>query len=170
MPSEFICLSQFLYLVDMCKHVHLALLTAAKRNINVIQERERLAADIVKNKHYSWDRDHLEVINHNDDISIVTTKDMICTCTAYSHQIKCVCLHVAEMLCFNWDDQVNVFISDLISMEKIPSTQEIIHHKISDIFNWISRGEVELTVNAEDILKQVTILHSMMSKAKYKLN
>ena len=146
----------------------MALVKAAERNINIAEERERLAVEIVKQKRYNWDNDHLEVVGYHGDVNIVSTKDMVCTCNAYSHQVKCVCIYVTEMLCYHWPEHMTVFIPESVNAPKILSNAEIIQHKITEMFNWMSQGQIDLSNNSEEILAHTNLLHATLAKVKYK--
>ena len=82
----------------MCKHVHLALLIAASRTIDIEMERSSQANQIFESQQYFHDKTNhqIEIFCLNCTVSFFNLETYSCSCFAYSHGIKCVCSEVAQ--------------------------------------------------------------------------
>lgn len=82
----------------MCKHVHLALLIAASRNIDIEMERSYQVNEVLESEQYFHDKTNkqIEIFSVSCSVSFVNLETYSCSCFAYSHGINCVCSKVAK--------------------------------------------------------------------------
>ena len=82
----------------MCKHYHLEMLIAASKNINIDEERDKRAADIIESGNFFLDVNNktCEIMLSSGALSLIHLDNYTCSCLASSHGIPCVCLSVAK--------------------------------------------------------------------------
>ena len=144
--------------------MHLALLVAGTRNINVEMERTKQAEWIFNTKNFYHDvlNNQIEVLSAKGDISVVNIENMSCSCFANSHGVHCFCLSVVEMI----DPPVTPITSDYTYKEELNKNIEqtlpkSIDHEILGYLN-----EVSLFVHSDQFQhfpekKKQNILNSM---------
>ena len=119
----------------MCKHIHLSMLVAASRDINLEKERILNADEIFGSGQFFYDinNNQVEVVSLTGVLSIVNLDSNTCNCFASSHGILCVCRLVAKRVvpCQNNDnDQGNIEVA-------IQLPEKTLEMKIEHKFNQI---------------------------------
>lgn len=115
----------------MCKHIHLGMLVASSRNIDLEKERICQANQIFACGQFFHDENNneLEVLSLYGLVSIVNLDSYKCSCFANSHGIICVCSLVAKKvvpLSNNHNDQ------DIINDDSIPPPEDTLERKIEN--------------------------------------
>lgn len=163
----------YLYVPGLCKHQHLGLMAAASRGIDIVNERQKRADEILKNRTYYFDeRFHqIEVISGSGDVSLVKidAKAFSCSCMAFSHGIKCICMLVASSVAPTLNEVEAPEVSDNTGTAPV-DLDDVIRGKVDEISSFVNSDKLtSLNANQKDkVLASVTSLHSMLYMAKFR--
>ena len=147
----------------MCKHIHLAQLEASMRGLKIEDMRHEKAKEIISKMLYTVEEDdYISVFDEDGHVGIVNINNRSCLCVAHSHNLKCVCVIVCELLFLNANQNVpDETCSDIAVADESPSmssNQEILK-KTDDIYSWINSQSFDLSLQKVEISKQINTLH-----------
>jgi hypothetical protein len=147
-------------------------MVAEQRGISVEDFRVEKANDIVNTGNYLLGPSSLDIFDDDGEATWVDTDTLRCTCVAFSHRIKCTCVHVAGILLnkseTGTDNGHECHGNGHVSNNKPqPSVSDTVKHKIEEMYMWsLGDGLTECT-NINEVLENVSKSHSVIFNSKY---
>ena len=143
--------------------MHLAVLEAARRGNNPDDMRHEKAKEIISRQQYTEEADgYLSVFDEHGHVGVVNIQNKCCLCVAHSHNLKCVCVIVCELLFTTANQDVsNEPDHEIALIDDGPSgsSNEDIIKKVDDIYSWINSQSFDQLLKKVEISNQVNTLH-----------